>query len=208
MNNVAVIQRPALVLYDEMCRAIEAAYRTDEVISIRTLAMQFEAAAHIARDHDSEDKARRIRQRAERRAGELLAQMEKAKGKRTDLVDRDDQVRDDRKTLADLGVSKQQSSDWQRLAEVPRNVFDHEVEQGVSTTAILAGQRSREKPPPAKDVVDPQAMFLWGHLQEFERSGLLDLDPSSLLPTMLDHQKATTLALAPRIAEWLGRLPI
>ncbi len=55
--------------------------------------------------------------RAERRAGELLKGMEKAKGKRTDLVPKGNQV--GKKTLNDLGVTKKESSNWQKLADVP-----------------------------------------------------------------------------------------
>lgn len=56
----------------------------------------------------------------ERRAGELLTAMEKAQGKRTDLVTRCDQVADDKPTLADLGISKMQSSRWQLEASLQR----------------------------------------------------------------------------------------
>lgn len=46
--------------------------------------------------------------RAERKAGELLRDREKPQGRRTDLVGSHDQV-DGRKTLAELGISKDQA---------------------------------------------------------------------------------------------------
>jgi hypothetical protein len=61
-----------------------------------------------------------IRLRAERKAGGLLAKMEKAKpgpidrsGATTELP-----------RLIDIGISRDQSSKWQRLAGVPQAEFD------------------------------------------------------------------------------------
>jgi hypothetical protein len=64
-----------------------------------------------------------IRLRAERKAGQLLAQMEKAKGARFAGREPDGSPRRSpdataEKTLADLGISKGQSSRWQKLADV------------------------------------------------------------------------------------------
>ena len=53
--------------------------------------------------------------RAERKAGKLLKQMDKAKGaatKRGDIAS---------PRLADIGVTKKQSSRWQQQAKVPEN---------------------------------------------------------------------------------------
>lgn len=49
---------------------------------------------------------------AERKAGAMLAGMEKAKGKRTDLVASCGQV-SGTPTLSDLGITKSQSHRWQ-----------------------------------------------------------------------------------------------
>jgi hypothetical protein len=57
-----------------------------------------------------ERQACEIRLRAERKAGQLLAQMDKLKGrpeKASSTV-----------TLSDVGVSRNQSSQWQRLAQI------------------------------------------------------------------------------------------
>jgi hypothetical protein len=65
------------------------------------------------------------RRRMPRRAGELLKAMEKAKAGRPPnnrLQDTTDLSKP--KTLAELGISKQQSSDWQRLAAAPEREFE------------------------------------------------------------------------------------
>jgi hypothetical protein len=52
------------------------------------------------------------RLRAECKACELLRAMDKAQGKRTDLVGSRDDV-DDRRTLSDYGITRDHSSRWQ-----------------------------------------------------------------------------------------------
>lgn len=81
----------------------------------------------------NERQACEIRIRAERRAGELLRDMEKAKGAQGNpggrgapIVQSSDATAQP-KTLSDLGISKQQSSNWQRLAAVPEETFDDEL---------------------------------------------------------------------------------
>lgn len=48
----------------------------------------------------------------------MYRQAEKAQGRRTDLVGQPDQVNGEAPTLDQLGVSKEQSSQWQKLADV------------------------------------------------------------------------------------------
>jgi hypothetical protein len=57
-----------------------------------------------------------------RRAGELLKAMEKAKGNQYKNARSPEPT--EHKTLAELGISKQQSSDWQRLAVAPEREFE------------------------------------------------------------------------------------
>ena len=197
----------ALVRYDSMCRAIAAAYEVDEVKDIRDKALAIETYARQAKNTEAERQACEIKLRAERKAGRLLAEREKAKGIRLegrspggDYRRSDDPTTE---TLADLGISKQQSANWQRLATVPDDKFELALASPTkpSTNGIIAAHIE-----PKRDVVDPKALWLWGRLKDFEREGLLDQDPTDILTTMLDHMKTTTLDLAPRIAAWLGRI--
>lgn len=81
---------------------------------------------------------------AERRAGELLAAMPKQNGSRgfgkspNDVESHD--VTPLPPTLADLGVSKQESSRWQQLAEIPPDAFEQAVEQA-SEQGIVSAAR-------------------------------------------------------------------
>ena len=80
---IATPERPEifpLARYDAMCRAIDAAYEVDEVKEIRDQALAFEVYSRQAKNIDAERRAVAVRLRAERKAGELDKQREKAKG--------------------------------------------------------------------------------------------------------------------------------
>jgi hypothetical protein len=109
-----------LIRYDAMCQAIAAAYEVDEVKDIRDKARAIEVYARQARNIEAERRACEIRLRAERRCGQLLQQVEKAKGTRGQLSGgRTVRPPEDAQTLADLGITKSQSSRWQKLAAIP-----------------------------------------------------------------------------------------
>ena len=96
----------------------------DEVKDIRDKAIAMAAYARQAKNRDLEADAVEIRLRAERRAGELLTEMEKNQGAvagKTGCKGRP--VLDSKPKLADFGVSKTQSSRWQALASIPQDKF-------------------------------------------------------------------------------------
>ncbi|WP_146597731.1 MT-A70 family methyltransferase [Novipirellula aureliae] len=72
---------------------------------------------------EMQNKAAELKLRAERKAGEMLAEMKLHGG------DRRSDEQDDRLRLTDLGISKDQSSRWQLLARVPAKLFDDFVAQ-------------------------------------------------------------------------------
>jgi hypothetical protein len=76
------------------------------------------------RFRSAERRACEIRLRAERKAGQLLAESEKAKGRPP--ANRSHDATDYRgaPTLADLGISKSQNSRYQQLAAVPEERFE------------------------------------------------------------------------------------
>jgi hypothetical protein len=101
-----------------------------------------------------------------------------------------------------MGVSHDQSSQWQKLAEVPDSDFEVALQAERPTTGGIIASHAA----PRRDVVDPMALWLWGRLQDFQRDGLLAADPNVLLGTMLDHMQTTTKELVPRVVAWLGRI--
>lgn len=115
----------SLARYDAMCRAIDAAYEVDEVKDIRDKAMAMEHYQRQANNTEAERRACEIRIRAERKCGQLLREMEKAKaGRPPENRSRDKTDFRGAPTLSDRGISKSQSSRWQALAAVPEAEFE------------------------------------------------------------------------------------
>lgn len=191
-----------LVRYDAMCRAIAEAHAVDEVKDIRDKAMALEHYARQARNTEAERQAIQIRIRAEERCGELLAAQLQHGG------DRRSGSRSDDPTLKGLGISKQQSSDWQRLAAIPADQFESDLADPMwrpTTAGLLERQDARERGPFPEPHGDEDALWLWGALIDVKERGLLARDQRELMATpMHDHMRATLYELAPRIAAWLG----
>lgn len=119
-------QAPALglVRYDAMVIAIAECHQVDEVKDLRDKAKALEVYAKQARNLDAEHKAAEVRIRAERRCGQLLAEMKTAgrmdrgaignagpgRGHKApeNAVEKRDLVSETK--LVDLGITKDQSS--------------------------------------------------------------------------------------------------
>ena len=102
--------------------ALAAADRVEDVKEIRDKAEAVRTYAERAGlGLEQQNAAAEVRLRAERRAGEMIAKMALHGG------DRRGTDADDRVTLGDLGVSKDQSARWQKLARVKPGDFDAHV---------------------------------------------------------------------------------
>lgn len=192
-----------LALYDDMCRAIDAAHAVDEVKDIRDKAIALEVYFRQAHNMEAEHRACQIRLRAERKAGELDRDREKLEGrpKKGSTAE----PFPNPPTLADLGVSKRQAHDWRKLAGVPEPIFEaalSDASRKPTTAGII-----RDATPPKPDVVpvSDDALWLWGRLRDFERD-LLYKPPEDVLLTMTPAMLNTVHMLAPRVAAWLRRI--
>ena len=197
-----------LVRYDAMCHAIAAAYSVDEVKDIRDKARAIEMYARQAQNTEAERQACEIRLRAERKCGELTAEMVKAQGHRADLTSVDDPSKS--AALRRAGISRDQATTWERLAAIPDEQFEADLADPMwrpSTSGLLDRQDARERGPLPTLKGDDDALWLWGTLIDFEEHGRLDRDPDELMATpMHDHMRQTLYELAPKVSAWLGRI--
>lgn len=114
-----------LIKYDAARYALEQAVSVDEVKDIRDKAQAMAAYAKQAKDTKLVEWATEIKVRAERKAGQMLAELNLKPGPK--IIG---------STLLPIDVSKTQSSRWQKLASVP----DEQFEQAVSAAKEVAGE--------------------------------------------------------------------
>jgi hypothetical protein len=166
----------ALIRYDAARKAIAAAHRVDEVKAIRDRAEAVRTYAQQARDLQLQNMACEIRLRAERRAGQLLLDMEKNPGTRGEGRPRKDGTKRrssrptaNRPTLEEIGISKDQSAKWQKIALLVNDAtFEKALVQArektgeLSTAALL--REIREIVTPTETIVEPDINLIAAEL--------------------------------------------
>lgn len=190
-----------LVRYNEMCRAIVACHSVDEVVEIRDKARALEVYAAQALNTDAERKACEIRLRAERRAGEMLREM-KDNGQRQKRAQPSKDLTSRATTLSELGITRDQSSKWQALAEVPEEQFEEALRDPAtkpSTSRLISKPQESPK-------INPIALWVWGRLRDFERDRIVGNDPTDLFEQMTETMQADVLRIAPTVSGWLRTL--
>ena len=132
------MNQTGLAKYDAARYALSVAVEVDEVKDIRDKAAAMAAYARQAQDKELLQWATEIKVRAERRAGEMMRDTEKNKGLKGSIVSGTSvvPVRDNTPTLADMGISKNESSRWQKLAAVSNEKF----EEAVAAAKEVAGE--------------------------------------------------------------------
>jgi N6-adenosine-specific RNA methylase IME4 len=133
-----------LIKLDTAQRALAEARTLPDVKQIRdTAAALQQYAKQQAYSLEIQNQAAEIKLRAERKAGELLRAMEKAKGASKPGTQRGTTRLHDETaspTLADLGISKSQSHRWQLEASLPETVFETYVADGKTTGRELSSR--------------------------------------------------------------------
>lgn len=175
----------ALIRYDAARKAIAAAHRVDEAKKIRDKAEAVRTYAKLAGDLDMQNMAAEIRIRAERRAGQLLLEMEKNHGTRGAGRPRKDGTRvtwsntstTKAPKLEEIGITKDQSSKWQRLALlVDEGTFERALIQArekngeLTNTALL--REIREIATPTEVITEPDVNVVASELiRDIESEG-------------------------------------
>jgi ParB family chromosome partitioning protein len=138
----AVEPSPALTLYDGAVRALAEVKQVDEVKSIRDKTLAVQEYGRRANDKRLVGDAKEIQLYAERRLGELLAEMPKATGSRgmgrPKIGGSDRELPKDAPTLAELGIDKKLSVRARKFAKKPLTEFRGFVEMQVEKAAGLA----------------------------------------------------------------------
>jgi hypothetical protein len=136
-----------LVKYEAARKALAAAHGVDEVKDIRDKAVAMQEYAKQAKDSQLIEYATEIKLRAERKAGQLLAQMAE-RGERRSAGEHSGNQYSERfpsetipPKLENLGVTKIQSHRWQKLADLDDEVFEATVE--AAKTKMVAAVEGR-----------------------------------------------------------------
>ena len=132
----------ALVRYDAMCRAIDAAYEVDEVKEFRD---QGNGDPRLTARQQQEPRSRNGAPARSACAPSARPGNPRHDGESEGGPDRDgsrqrsQRTTSERAALSDLGISKDQSSRWQKLAAVPKDEFEAALAgpDKPSTTGII-----------------------------------------------------------------------
>ena len=193
-----------------MCSAIEACSRVDEAKEIRDRARAMEVYARQALNRDSERKAIEIRIRAERRAGELLkaakdaGQRHNGRGNNRPKLDSRSSI--PTPTLTEIGISADQSSDWQKLAEIPEAEFESALKPACSmpsTIGVLV--KCGKGPPPPLTHCDLGAIHVYYSIVDHVEKDM-KRPAAELFNAMQDFQQEHLLEIMPRFIAWLKEM--
>lgn len=179
---------PALRI-EEVARQLAACRDVDEVKEIRDRAVAF-LAYHRERGAalDLQNTAAEIRLRAERELGARLKDMPKNQGgrPRTGCAEDGDETCDPEiqvsqpATLDEIGISRAQSSVWQRIADLPAEDFEDRIAEAKENgLELTTGRLLRGKPPSATQRTDAADGFFglqkaWGDATEAERRKFME----------------------------------
>lgn len=202
-----------LVQWDAMRFAIEQARSIDEVKQIRDKAQALLAYAKQQREsHELQNSIAEIKIRAERRAGELLRETERAVPRGSNQFKEVLPDETHPPTLEDLGISRKQSHQWQKLAELPESQFEAEIEavheSGVELTSAHM-QRIINRTPTAVLATDFREWYTPLIYVEAARQvmGQIDIDPASneIAQRIIQASHYFTIEDDGLDKDWIGR---
>jgi N6-adenosine-specific RNA methylase IME4 len=173
---VAAVSGGILARYEAARAALAEAVRVDEVKDVHDAAAALGAYARQAKDRDMEANAVVLRERAERKLGEMLAAQKQTHGlaragRPKKSVPGEEQISPRDITLADMGIDRKLSSRAQKKAGIAEQAFEAMVE--ATRERILAGR--------GNDVLKGESI----RIQQTSRRNLQEAlsDQSAALPT-------------------------
>lgn len=200
MNALATINSANARLpqtYESAKNALTQCVALDECKSWADKAAALASYAKQANDDELMKMATRIRDRAIRRAGELLQQIDGRGGDRSKSEDAHTSALTQAEAAREAGLSKHQQVQAVRIANIPREDFDRQVDSPKPPTLSQLAQQGIQRPQP-RPVVDlkgrdPQefnrALHFVGDVEQVARD-LRALDVANVLPLLNDAERA------------------
>jgi hypothetical protein len=190
-----------LAKYDAMVYAIAECHQVDEAKDIRDKARAMEVYASLAMNFDAERQAADIRIRAEVKTGELLSGSDKAKNQHLSAGSATRPAQ----TLSDMGIKKDQSSKWQKMAAIPEKEREGYLAQpGIpSTEGMIRAHELKQNPPPVMPDFSEKALWIWGKLREAESNKMFEEDLNGLIFSMTTSMQKDMHRLVPQLKKWI-----
>ncbi|MGG7580636.1 hypothetical protein [Rhizobium sp. Nf11,1] len=193
------------VAYERATQAIAECDRIDECKSWSDKAAALASYARQADDKTLENYAMRIRSRAIKRAGELLKEFQPAHGANQNITDGAGTKVPTRTDAArQAGMSERQQVTAVRVANVPTEEFERQVESDAPPTITqLAEQGKKAAPPqPPKPAGFADATKLIGELERLA-AFLEGKAPGFIIGAMRPFEITDARANAATVSQWL-----
>jgi hypothetical protein len=182
--------------YEAAKTALSNCAQIDECQSWADKAAALASYAKQANDDEMMKMATRIRDRAIRRAGELLKQIEPAHGANQNIVgDATPIVQTRKQAASDAGLSPDQAKQAIRVANVPSEEFERQVESANPPTVTkLAEQGKKPAPKPVIDLQgrDPgefnRSLHFVAEFEDYQRT-VERFDLEAILPGLIDAER-------------------
>jgi len=160
-------------VYVEAQKALAACQKIDECKAWADKAAAIASYAKQAQDQTLMDTATRIKARAIRRCGEILKEMKKSQGERTDRPKGGAPPRSRRARAQAAGLSRDQERDALRVASIPQKDFERAVESNSPPTLTALSEAGKREAANREYLTSPKppgfkhATALLGTLRDF-----------------------------------------
>jgi len=206
MNAPAIVQAARLPQTYENARvALAECQQVDECKDWADKAAALASYAKQAEDDQLERMAQRIRARAIRRAGELLKQIEPGQGARDGKRGEGDHTPLRREDAArEAGMSKHQQVQATRVANIPEDEFEEQIESDKPPTVSQLASQGVKKRDPIIDLQgrDPKeynrALHYVGDFEQAARD-LASHNHDEILPTLNEKERERLRAAIQKI---------